>query len=170
MKSCRTWRSEPEVASRAPLAKKKSQAAKKATARSRIASYSIEASRRGRPGVLTKSFLPARLRGEAFTLLRRQLLVLGPLLAQLAALLGRHLHDPLVGLARLAPLLRSKLCPGLHAPLHALLAQRRHLRIALGNADPFAPALGLQALPVGLERREDLLLLGGELGPRGAHL
>ena len=44
------------------------------------------------------------LRGEALALLGRQLLVLGPLLAQVGALLGRHLDDLLVGLARLAPL------------------------------------------------------------------
>src|SRR5918999_2668157 len=130
----------------------------------------MEASRRGRPGVLSALLLSSWLRGEAFTLLRRQLLVLGPVLAQLAALLGRDLDDLLVGLARLAALLGGELRPNLHAPLYALLSQRGHLGVPLGNADPFAPALGLEAFPVGLKRREDLLLLRSELGPCGARL
>src|SRR5688572_13515601 len=130
----------------------------------------MEASRRGRPGVLSALLFSSWLRGEAFTLLRRQLLVLGPLLAQLAALLWRDLDDLLVGLARLAALLGGELRPGLHAPLHALLTLRRHLRVALGDGDPLAPALWLEAFPVGLERREDLLLLRSKLGPCGAHL
>ena len=68
----------------------------------------------------------------------------------------------------LAALLRRQRGPALHAALHALLLLGLHRRIALGDADPLAAALGFQALPVGLERRQRLLLLGGELGPRRA--
>src|SRR6185503_16176832 len=129
----------------------------------------MAASRRRRPGVLTGSLPAAGLRGEVFALVLRQRLVLGPLLAQVAALLGRDLDHLLVGLARLAPLLRRKRGPALHAPLHALLLLGLHRRVALGDADPLHAPLALEAFPVGLERRERLLLLGGELGPRGAH-
>src|SRR5688572_23719838 len=169
MKSCSAWRRQPEVASCAPLTKKNSQAAKKATAKSKTASYAMDASRRGRPGVLN-SLLPARLRGDFLALARRERLVFGPLLAQLVAPRRRRLDDLLVGLARLSALLRRELGPGLHAPLHALLALRRHLPVALRHADPLAPALGLEAFPVRLERREDHLLLGRQLGPRGTRL
>src|SRR5205807_7660521 len=105
-------------------------------------------------------------RREVLALVRRQRLVFGPLLAQLAALLGRHLGDALVVLARLAALHGGQLGPNLHAPLHALLLLRLHLGVALGDTDPFAPALGLEALPIRLERRESVLLLDGQLGPR----
>src|SRR5688572_4574092 len=128
----------------------------------------MDASRRGSPGVLTGLFFSSRLGREAFALALRQGLVLGPVLAQVAALLGRDLDDLLVGLARVAALLGRQLGPALHAPRDALLLLGLHGRIALGDADPLAPALGLDALPVGLERRQDLLLLGGELGPRRA--
>src|SRR5688572_14318066 len=164
MKSWRACRRQPDVASSAPLTKKKIQAAKKATAKSRTASYAMEASRRASPGVLS-SLLTTRLRGDFFALARRQRLVFGPLVAQLAALLRRHLDDLLVGLARLAALLGRERGPTLHAPLHAFLFFGLHRRVALGDADPLASALGLDAFPFGLERREDLLLLGGELGP-----
>src|SRR5216684_2444464 len=87
-------------------------------------------------------------RREVLALVRRQRLVFGPLLAQLAALLG------------------AQLGPGLHAPLHALLLLRLHLGVALGDADPLAPAVGLEAFPIRLERREGVLLLDGQLGPR----
>src|SRR5688572_12641339 len=162
MKSCSAWRRQPEVASCAPLTKKNSQAAKKATAKSRTASYAMDASRRGRPGVLTNSLLPARLRGDFFALARRERLVFRPLLAQLVAPRRRRLDDLLVGLARLSALLGRELGPGLHAALHALLTLRRHLPIALCYPDPFAPALGLEAFPVRFERGEDHLLLGRE--------
>src|SRR6185503_20154022 len=109
----------------------------------------MEASRRGSPGVLATSLLlTAMLRSDVLALPWRQRLVFGPLLAQLAALLRRQRG------------------PALHAALHALLLLGLHRRIALGDADPLAAALGFQALPVGLERREGVLLLGGELGPR----
>src|SRR3990170_3527983 len=170
MKSCSAWRRQPEVASCAPLTKKNSQAAKNATANSRTASYAMDASRRGRPGVLMKSLLPGRLRGDVFALARGERLVFGPLLAQLVAPRGRRLDDLLVGFACLPALLGRELRPGLHAALHALLSLRRHLRIALGHPDPLAPALGLEAFPVGFERREDHLLLGGQLGPSRTRL
>src|SRR5687767_14180914 len=153
MKSCNAWRRQPEVASCAPLTKKNSQAAKKATAKSRTASYAMDASRRGRPGVperLTSctSLFAARLRGDFFALARRERLVFRPLLAQLVAPRRRCLDDLLVGLARLSALLGRELGPGLHAALHSLLTLRRHLPIALCYPDPFAPALGLEAFPV----------------------
>src|SRR5688572_12898126 len=130
----------------------------------------MDASRRGRPGVLTGLLLAARLRRDRFALALRQGLVFGPLLAQVAALRRRHLDELLVGLARVAALLGRELRPALHAPRDALLLFRLHRRIALGDADPLAPALGLEAFPVGLQRREGLLLLGSELGPRRAYL
>src|SRR6185436_12771735 len=127
----------------------------------------MEASRRRSPGVLAAALLPtAMFRNDVFAFPWRELLVFGPLLAQSVALLRRRLDDLLVGLARLAPLLRRERGPALHAALHALLLLGLHRRIALGDADPLAAALGFQALPVGLERREGVLLLGGELGPR----
>src|SRR3990170_543819 len=169
MKSCSAWRRQPEVASCAPLTKRNSQAAKKATAKSKTASYAMDASRRGRPGVLN-SLLPARLRGDFLALARRERLVFRPLLTQLVAPRRRRLDDLLVGLARLPALLRRELGPGLHAALHALLALRRHLRIALRHPDPLAPALGLEAFPLGFERREDHLLLGRQLGPSRTRL
>src|SRR6185436_7494899 len=129
----------------------------------------MEASRRRSPGVLAAALLPtAMFRNDVFAFPWRELLVFGPLLAQSVALLRRRLDDLLVGLARLAPLLRRERGPALHAALHALLLLGLHRRIALGDADPLAAALGFQALPVGLERRKGLLLLGGELGPRRA--
>src|SRR4051794_15205963 len=79
-----------------------------------------------------------RLRHEALALERRELLIFGPLLAQLVALLRRHLGDLAVSLPRLAALVGRELDPGLHAPLHALLLLRFHRGIALGDADPLA--------------------------------
>src|SRR5688572_19933313 len=125
----------------------------------------MEASRRGRPGVLTGLFFPARLCAERFALALGEGLVLGPLLAQVGALGRRHLGHLLVGFARLAALLGRQRRPALHAALHALLLLRLHGGIAFGDADPLAAALGFDAFPVGLQRREDLLLLAGELGP-----
>src|SRR5687767_9713458 len=129
----------------------------------------MAASRRRRPGVLTPSLLAAGLRGEIFALVLRQRLVFGPLLAQVAALPGRDFGELLVGLARLPPLLGRQRCPALHAPLHALLLLGLHRRIALGDADPLEAPLALEAFPVGLERRQRLLLLRGEFGPRRAN-
>src|SRR5205809_7193047 len=105
MDSCSARRSQPAVASRPPLANRNTQAAKKATADSSSASYRMLASRRGKPGVFTPatSFSWRGLRRrEVLAFVRRQRLVFGPLLAQLAALLGRHLGDAFVVLARLA--------------------------------------------------------------------
>src|SRR5215208_200510 len=100
MKSWSRCRRQPEVASSAPLTKKKIHAAKKPTAKSRTASYAMDASRRSSPGVLP-SLLTTGLRGDLFALARRERLVFGPLLAQLAALFRRHFDDLLVRLARL---------------------------------------------------------------------
>src|SRR5438309_1925745 len=133
----------------------------------------MDARRRARPGV-TLMLLAARVAGDgrhqALALVRRECLVLGPGLAQvLVRRRPRRLGEVLVVLARLAALLGREARPGLHAALHALLLLRLHARIALGDADPFLPAIGVERVPVGLERREDLLLLGSELGPRGTH-
>src|SRR5690349_20381806 len=135
------------------------------------------ATRRQRPGVMRGSrrlrLLLAR-RGGRFDRLLDQRLALGglkrlvfrPLLAQAASVLRRMLlRDGAVVLARLAALLRRELGPVLHAPLHARLAFRLHLRIALRDAEPLLLALGLEGVPVLLERREDLLLVGGKLRP-----
>src|SRR5258708_28756196 len=108
-----------------------------------------------------------RWRNHALAVVRRKRLVFGPFLAQvLVALVARLFGEALVVLARLAALIGRELGPGLHAPLHALLLLRLHARIALGDADPLLAALGLERLPVGLERRQRLLLLGGQLRPR----
>src|SRR5690242_11998889 len=107
-------------------------------------------------------------RHEALPLVRRQGLVLGPFLPQVLLVVGlRLLREPLVVLARLAALLGRELGPRLHAARDPLLLLRLHLRIALRDRDPLLPALGLERVPVRLERREHLLLLGGELRPGG---
>src|SRR5205807_6003145 len=106
---------------------------------------------------------------EAFALLRRQRLVLRPGLAQVLVRRALGLGELLVVLARLAALLGAQVRPGLHAPLHAFLLERLHARVALGDLDPLLAPLGLERVPVVLERREDRLLLGGELGPGGPH-
>src|SRR6185503_12526130 len=133
----------------------------------------IAASRRARPGVTASVLGTARVerkRGRvALALVRRERLVLDPVLAQvLVVALARQLGELLVVLARLAALLGREARPGLHAPGDALLLLGRHLRIAFGDRDPFLPALGLERVPVGAQRREHLLLAGGELGPGGA--
>src|ERR687897_878222 len=112
------------------------------------------------------AFLLRRFGDEVLALVRRQRLVLGPFLAQLLPLLGPGLDDAFVVLARNPPLLGGELRPGLHAALHPLLLLHLHAGIALGDADPVAPALGCEGFPVGFEGRKYLLLLGGELGPR----
>src|SRR6267378_436104 len=81
---------------------------------------------------------------------------------------ARRRARPGATLVLLAALLGREPRPGLHAPLHALLLLRLHARIALGDRDPLLPALGLERVPVRLERCEGLLLLGGELGARRA--
>ena len=55
----------------------------------------------------------------------------------------------------------------LHALLHALLFLGVHGRIALGDAEPLGLALAAELVPLRRERREDLLLVGGERGPFG---
>src|SRR5262245_48364060 len=146
----------------------------------------MAARRRASPGVTAPASVPRRSgdyagrlfrflcgglgglgRYQQFARRRRGLraLVFGPVLAQLLALRRRPLGELLVGLACLAPLLRRELGPGLHALLHALLFLRLHGRVALGDADPLELALALDAVPVRLERGEDLLLVGGELAP-----
>src|SRR5204862_7614978 len=123
------------------------------------------ASRRARPGV-TSVLLAARVGGvgrdEALPLVGRQRLVFRPGLAQvlLRRLARRCLGELLVVLACDASLLRREGRPGLHAPLHALLLLRLHARITLGDRDPLQAPIGLERVPIGLERREDLLLLG----------
>src|SRR5512138_1587431 len=136
----------------------------------------MDARRRPRPGVTLALLLAAGVGGsrrrEALALLRRERLVLGPGLAQVLRLRGRALRlgELLVVLARLAPLLGREARPGLHAPLHALLLLDLHARVTLGDGDPLLPALRLERVPVGLERREDLLLLGRQLGPGGTRV
>src|SRR4051812_15249218 len=135
------------------------------------------ASLRGRPGArppggtlrLVSARVGRRRRDQALPLVRGQRLVFSPLLAQvLLVLLARHLRQPLVVLARLAALLRRELGPCLHAPRDAFLFLGFHARIALRDGDPLHATLRLERIPVGLERRQYLLLLGGELGPGGA--
>src|SRR5204862_2567717 len=118
--------------------------------------------------VLRAARLRRTWRDEILALVRRQRLVFGPLVTQALLLRARALGDALVVLARLAALLGAQVRPQLHAPLHALLLELRHLRIALGDLDPLLAPLDFERVPVVLERREDLLLLGGELGPRRA--
>src|SRR5919198_4922382 len=106
-----------------------------------------------------------RGRGEILPLGGRQRLVFGPLVAKVAALLGRHLGEAFVVFAGLRALLRGEPRPGLHASLHALLFFGLHLRVAVSDADPLAAALRLELFPVPLGAREDLLLIGSEFGP-----
>src|SRR5512138_2138035 len=132
------------------------------------------ARRRAKPGVTSLARLRiGRWRNgrEALALLRRQrCLVLRPLLAQLAALLGGRFRHALEVLAGLRALLRAQVRPALHAVLHALLLERLHRGIALGDADPLAASIRREVCPVALQRCEDALLLGGELGPLGPRL
>src|SRR5688572_6936906 len=83
-------------------------------------------------------------RDQALAFLRRQRLVLGPLLAQVAAALLRYLGHALVVLARLAPLLGGELHPALHAALHARLLFGVHARVALGDADPLQAPVAVE--------------------------
>jgi len=78
----------------------------------------------------------------------------------------RQFFHLLVALARGLAFLGCELCPSLHASLHAHLLVGFHLRITLGDTDPLALALWLEIVPVDRERREDLLLLLGQLAPR----
>src|SRR5690349_17690237 len=133
------------------------------------------ARRRNRPGVkLLREpggsrllFLRRRLGRwrEALALFRGKRLVLRPLRAEVRTLVGGRLGDALVRLPSHPALLWSEARPVLHALLYALLLRRSQLRIALGDADPLALAHAVQAVPVGLQRREHLLLLGGQLRP-----
>ena len=99
-----------------------------------------------------------------------QAVVLFPFLFQPFFLVRRQVFDLLVALARVLSLLGGQLGPGLHASLHPRLLIGLHFRIALGNADPLALARGLKLVPVGAERRENLLLLGRQLSPGGGLL
>src|SRR3954469_6305926 len=135
----------------------------------------MPARRRARLGVTSMLRRTPRIgrgrRHQALALVRRQRLILGPFFAQVLLLvLARHLGEALVILARLAPLVGGELGPRLHAARDALLLLALHARIALGNRDPFLTTLGFERVPVGLERGEDLLLLGGELGPGRAYI
>src|SRR5690606_6791921 len=110
----------------------------------------------------------ARRRRVLAALLGREREVLLPLLAELLALLGALLGELAVVFARLLALLGREARPFLHALLDALLPLGRHLRIALGDADPAPARVRIEVLPLGLERRENFLLLDGELAPGGA--
>src|SRR3954471_9829041 len=145
MNTCSSARTTPRVASRPPLAKKNIQVAKNATPKTSNASYAMLARRRARPGV-TSVLLAARVgrvgRDEALPLVRRQRLVFRPGLAQvLFRRLARRLGELLVILACLAALLGREVCPSPHAPLHALLLDHLHARVALGDRDPLQAAI-----------------------------
>src|SRR6476620_1642588 len=175
MKNCSSPRITPRVASRPPLAKKKIHAAKKETPKTSSASYSMLARRRARLGVtlrLVSAGVGGGRRHEALPLVGRQRLVFRPFFLQvlLVRVLARHVGEALVVLARLAPLLRRELGPRLHAASDPFLLLRLHLRIALGDRDPLLPALRLERVPVRLEGREHLLLLGVQLRPCGLHI
>src|SRR5258706_10618329 len=108
----------------------------------------------------------ARCAAELAPLLLGQAVVLLPLLFQPLFLVGRQLFHLLVALARGLAFLGGELGPGLHASLHARLLVGFHLRITLGDPDPFALALWFEFVPVLLQRREGLLLLLRQLAPR----
>jgi hypothetical protein len=94
-------------------------------------------------------------------------LILLPLAAHARLALGRELLELSKTGTRCATLLRRETHPFLHALLEALLLAAAHLGVALGHAQPFLLALGVELIPFTLNRREDLLLLRGELFPRG---
>lgn len=92
------------------------------------------------------------LPSELLASLWREALVLLPLLADVAFLLGRELPQRLVLLAGGVPLLRGQLCPRLHLLLHPLLFFRRHARVALRDPAPLLLALGIKLVPFAGER------------------
>lgn len=106
-----------------------------------------------------------RVGGELLPALRWKRAVLLPFFTHGLLLFGRERAQRLVLLARRAPLIRRELGPGAHLLLHALLLGGRHLRIPLGDAAPLLLALRLERPPFGLQRREDPLLLRGEITP-----
>src|SRR3954469_24758543 len=133
------------------------------------------ARRRSRPGVTRGSgsrllFFRRGLGGggEALASFGGERLVLRPLRPKIRALVRWRLGDALVGLACDATLLGREPGPILHALLDPLLFLRCELGITLCNADPLAFAWGVEAVPIRLQRRQNLLLLRGQLGPSGA--
>src|SRR5205085_3259602 len=101
----------------------------------------------------------------AFTLGRKALILL-PLLPHFLLLVGRQRLQRFVLLARHPSLFRRQLRPRLHLLLQALLLVGMHRRIALRDAAPFLLARAVQFVPVGRERRENLLFLWRQLTPR----
>src|SRR5207247_10011382 len=95
-----------------------------------------------------------------------QAVVLLPLLFQPLFFFRRQFFHLLVALARGLAFLGCELCPSLHASLHAHLLVGFHLRITLGDTDPLALSPWLVIVPGDRERREDLLLLLGQLARR----
>jgi hypothetical protein len=81
-------------------------------------------------------------------------------------LFRRQAPERLVLLTRDLALVRRKRCPRAHLLLDPLLLVRRHPRIPLRDAAPLQLALGIELVPVGRERRENLLLGGRQFGPR----
>ena len=84
----------------------------------------------------------------------------------LVLLVGRQRLQRLVSLARRVALLGRQPRPFLHLRLDPLLLVAADRRVALGEAEPLLLALGVEVVPVGCERRQDLALLFGQLVPR----
>jgi len=74
----------------------------------------------------------------------------------------------LTPLARGAALFRRQPGPFSHAVLQALLGLRLHLRVTLGDGNPFLPAFRIELVPLAGKRGEDLLLLGCQFRPCGS--
>src|SRR5207253_8153748 len=104
-------------------------------------------------------------RGELAFALRRKILILLPLLPHLLLLLGRQRLERFVLLARDRALLRGQLRPRAHLLLNALLLIGLHRGITLRDAAPLLFARAVQLVPIGCERREDLLFIRRQLAP-----
>src|SRR5262249_36326098 len=97
---------------------------------------------------------------------RRQALVFLPLLLHLFLLVRRQRAHRLVLLARDTALVRRQLRPRPHLLLDAGLLLRGHFRVPLGDAAPLLLALGVELVPVGRERSQDLPLGSRQVIPR----
>ena len=92
-------------------------------------------------------------------------LVFAPALVQLFVLFGGQLLDALIAFDRLGALFRSEGRPFVHALLDALLPIRRQAVISVGKTYPMLAALGVELVPILLQRRENGLLLDRKFGP-----
>ena len=120
---------------------------------------------RRRPRTAGRSRDRWRLRRELAFFLGRQVLVFLPFLPHLVLLVRWQRLERPVSLARHVALVGRQPRPLAHLRLDALLLVRLQRRIALGEPQPFLLALGVEAVPVRRERRQDLPVTLGQLVP-----